>query len=457
MEPQKAQNIEQSQGWDELIKNLEEEGYHPTPTKNIHLKGLLAGYSIREIAEYLFVKEETVSISLTKHLATPYKSLLKKRHNYKIKENKSVNWSQVNSILTRFYNFNFKPNTSKSNNDSDSSFYIERPPIEDNCYREILKPGALLRIKAPLGMGKTSLLRTKILPYTRSNNLNSVTIDLAYFNKSDLIDNIRLLRSFCSFLGQELYLPNKLDDYWDKDLSANLNATNYLQKYLFKDVPSLVLVLENVDAVFEKKQIRDDFCQLLRSWHSEASVGNCYSSTWEKIRLVIVHSTDVYGQLDINYSPLAGAGEFQELREFQVKEVQTWIQIRGLNWEQDQLNNLFDLVGGNPSLLREPLQKLQRENITIEKLLNKQQMPSIYYHLSRIEEFLDKDLNLASAFQDVINSESWVKLSKDYAFKLEALGLVTSNTKGIGNYVQVRNNLYRQYFRSYLYDLLSEM
>ncbi len=39
-----------------------------------------------------------------------------------------------------------------------SLFYVERLPIERKCYDEIVTPGALIRIKAPRQMGKTSLM-----------------------------------------------------------------------------------------------------------------------------------------------------------------------------------------------------------------------------------------------------------------------------------------------------------
>ena len=35
-----------------------------------------------------------------------------------------------------------------------SLYYVERPPTEKNCYETVLKPGALIRIKAPRQMGK---------------------------------------------------------------------------------------------------------------------------------------------------------------------------------------------------------------------------------------------------------------------------------------------------------------
>ena len=40
----------------------------------------------------------------------------------------------------------------------DSTFYMERPPNEGRCYDTIVKPGALIRIKAPRQMGKSSLM-----------------------------------------------------------------------------------------------------------------------------------------------------------------------------------------------------------------------------------------------------------------------------------------------------------
>jgi Effector-associated domain 1/AAA-like domain len=45
--------------------------------------------------------------------------------------------------------------------------YIKRPPIEEKCYKAILQPGSLIRIKAPQRMGKTLLLE-KLLDYARS-------------------------------------------------------------------------------------------------------------------------------------------------------------------------------------------------------------------------------------------------------------------------------------------------
>ena len=53
----------------------------------------------------------------------------------------------------------------------DSSFYIEQDGIE-SVYETLLKPGSLIRIKAPKLMGKTSLL-TRLLNYAEKQNYQS--------------------------------------------------------------------------------------------------------------------------------------------------------------------------------------------------------------------------------------------------------------------------------------------
>jgi hypothetical protein len=46
----------------------------------------------------------------------------------------------------------------------ESAFYVERPPIESDCYETIIRPGALIRVKAPRQMGKSSLTETRKSP-----------------------------------------------------------------------------------------------------------------------------------------------------------------------------------------------------------------------------------------------------------------------------------------------------
>lgn len=59
----------------------------------------------------------------------------------------------------------------------DSAFYVERPPIESRTCEAILQPGALIRIKAPQLMGKTSLM-ARILERGRKQGYQTVVLNL---------------------------------------------------------------------------------------------------------------------------------------------------------------------------------------------------------------------------------------------------------------------------------------
>jgi hypothetical protein len=72
----------------------------------------------------------------------------------------------------------------------DSPFYIDRPPIEDECYDTIDRPGALIRIKAPRQMGKSSLMQ-RVLHHSKQLNqktacLNFQSADAEYLDNIDL-------------------------------------------------------------------------------------------------------------------------------------------------------------------------------------------------------------------------------------------------------------------------------
>jgi hypothetical protein len=85
----------------------------------------------------------------------------------------------------------------------------------------------------------------------------------------------------------------------------------------------LVLGLDEVDEVFRYPAIADDFFGLLRAWYEEASYGSGDSELWERLRLIVVHSTEVYLPLDVNQSPF-NVGLPIELPEFNPARWRTW-------------------------------------------------------------------------------------------------------------------------------------
>ena len=86
-----------------------------------------------------------------------------------------------------------------------SPLYIERDNIESLCYATVVKPGSLIRIKAPKLMGKTSLMM-KVLAHAQSQKLQTVYLDLNSVNKSVIQNLDKFLRWLCVQVARQLKL-----------------------------------------------------------------------------------------------------------------------------------------------------------------------------------------------------------------------------------------------------------
>lgn len=210
----------------------------------------------------------------------------------------------------------------------------------------------------------------------------------------------------------------------------------------------LVLVLKHIDSVFEHPVIAIDFCNLLRSWHDKARSGERVSVIWQRLRLVVVHSTDVYATLDINHSPLANVGTTIKLQDFSEKQIQDLARLYGLTWDATQLKKLMDLVEGHPYLVNHALKHIAHQGITLDQFLETASTDAGIYsdHLRRLLGRIISRPELATALRRVVTTPNPVRLESIQLFKLDSMGLV----KLEGNDARPRCNLYRRYFRDRL-------
>ncbi|MBD0262787.1 MAG: AAA-like domain-containing protein [Tolypothrix sp. Co-bin9] len=322
-----------------------------------------------------------------------------------------------------------------------SSFYIERPPIEARCYEEISKPGSLIRIKAPRQMGKSSLL-ARILYRAEQQKDETVYLSLQVASQKCFSDTDTFLKWFCASVTRALNLTPKLDEYWDlaEIMGANLCCQDYFERYLLPEINKpITLGLDEVDKVFEYPEISGDFFGLLRVLHEEGK----QRAIWKQLRLVIVHSTEVYVPIKLNQSPF-NVGLPVELPEFTPEQVQNLAQIHQLNWSDKEVLQLMLMVGGHPFLVRLALYHVARQDTTLTQIL--QTAPTtegIYGHyLQRIESILEQHPELKAGMKDVITNIQQAQLNKKIRSKLKALGLI----KIQGEEVLPTCELYRQYF-----------
>lgn len=322
-----------------------------------------------------------------------------------------------------------------------SAFYVDRPPIESRCLETILQPGALIRIKAPRQMGKTSLM-ARILYRAHQSGYCTVPLSLQLADAKVFTDLEKFLPWLCASIGRRLGLANKLKDYWDDIFGSKYNCTTYFEEYLLPEIKRpLALGLDEVDRVFEYPELASDFFGLLRAWHEEAK----NREIWKNLRLVVVHATEVYIPLNTNQSPF-NVGLPIELPEFEATQVVELTRRHGLKWSLEDIDRLMAMLGGHPYLVRLALYQIARQDITLSELLATAATEEGCFrdHLRWQSWHLQQHPEIADAFQQVLAATGPVRLDTTALFKLRSLGLVNLE----GNEAVLRCHLYRQYFQA---------
>lgn len=321
----------------------------------------------------------------------------------------------------------------------DSAFYLERPPIETDCYKAILQPGALIRIKAPRRMGKTSLM-SRILQSATKDGYRTVYLSFQLADKAIFQDLDKFLRWFCASISLGLQVQNQLTDYWDELFGSKISSKIYFEQYLLAKITSpIVLGLDDVDMLFQYPDLADDFFGLLRAWHEEAK----NREIWKKLRLVVAHATEVYIPLNVNKSPF-NVGFPVELKSLNREQVKALGDRYGLNCSEQAVEQLFALVGGQPYLVRLAFYYSWQRGVTLEQLLSTALNSNGIYgeHLQQQWWNLQQNPKLVAAFAQVIKASTPVELHLEQAFKLQSMGLVNL----YGNQATPSCKLYAEYF-----------
>jgi hypothetical protein len=334
-----------------------------------------------------------------------------------------------------------------------SPFYIERSSIESLCYEVIKQPAALIRIKSPRQMGKTSLL-DRIFAQAHSYGYRTIRWNLQDVDLEKFSSLNNFLRWFCMYVTRELDLPDCVDHFWQElTIGSKISCKTYFQDYLFQQIDSpLVLVCDEVDQVFKYPDISQEFFGLLRSCHEEAN----NRDIWKKFRLVIAHSTENYGHLDINQSPF-NVGQPIELTDFTPLQVQELAQRHQLDCYPDLVSQIMGIVGGHPYLIRLAFYHLAQSSSNTSEELNKliRDAPTdsgIYsQHLRQHLATLRGNQKLVLAFIEVLNQTKGVQLDSIIGYQLYSMGLI----KWQRNQAIPRYELYRQYFSDQLDEVKS--
>ena len=322
-----------------------------------------------------------------------------------------------------------------------SPFYIQREPHESQCHQLIQRPGALIRIKAPRQMGKTSLMNRII---AQANNYPSIILNFQQTDQTILKDLDKLLRWVSANITRQLKLPSALDDFWDEEIGSKMSCTIYLEEYILEEIDTpVILVLEESSELFEHEDVFRAFFGMLRTWYEYTK----HNEAWKKLRLILVQSTETYVQLNVNQSPF-NVGFEVALEPFNHSQADILAKRSGLPLSEAQTNQLMCLLTGHPYLIRLALYYLATKRLQWNQLIASASTDNgiFKHHLQRHLWHLQQQDAIAAAFKTVLSHSSPVKIEQIHAFKLQSMGLVTIE----GNQVQISCDLYRTYFSEHL-------
>lgn len=325
--------------------------------------------------------------------------------------------------------------------------YINRTPIEELACAEINRPGSLIRIKGSAKMGKTSLLK-RIFAHATQKKYKTVLINFQEAEATIFTCINKFLRWLCANISRQLQLMPQLDEYWDEDMGTKVSCKIYFESYLLEQINTpIVLALTEVNRVFEHPALAGDFLPLLRSWHETGQ----QIKAWEKLRLIIVNSTEIYVPLNLNQSPF-NVGLTLKLPVFNLEQVQELAHRYGLNWwngvGEQYASSLLAMVGGHPYLVNLALYYLYSQAMTLEELLQTAPtLTGIYSdHLRGYLGMLQEQPQLASALRQIVTANKSEQLDAIAAYKLESMGLIQIS----GNSAKPSCELYRLYFSKQL-------
>ncbi|MEM9904681.1 MAG: AAA-like domain-containing protein [Cyanobacteria bacterium P01_D01_bin.44] len=325
----------------------------------------------------------------------------------------------------------------------DSPLYISRLPLETLCYTAMVQPGAFLHIRGPQQSGKTSLI-THALAQVRQQGLNTQMISCRLVDGHVASSFEGFLRWFCAAVTRRLGLPDRLDDLWNPNLGNSFNCTSYFEQYLLEQLSEgLVLVLDDIDGLFQFPGFTADFLNMLRTWHEMARYGDGNGQRWSKLRLVLLHSPGGYAFESPSMLPV-NFGTTLDLPNFSQAQIASLIERYGFSLDEDLPTKLMHFLGGKPNLVQLTLHTMQHRQMPLEQITQSVTSPDSIFadHLLYYCNLLNQYPILKDGIRQIVQGKQPVLLAPMQALHLLRLGLITCEHQSA--YMQCQ--LYQDYF-----------
>lgn len=285
-------------------------------------------------------------------------------------------------------------------------------------------------------MGKTSLLK-RIIDHSQKLNYHTIYLNFSLIEKHKLEQSTQFLKTFYDYINSRL----SQSAAWTQEDYTMLNCTSQMQILLKQLDQVLILVLDEVDCLFKYPELYQNFFPMLRNWKEQSNE----SDAWEKLRIVIAHSTQDYGKLKITQSPF-NIGIPIDLKDLNEEQVSNLAMRHGL--ENKVVAPIMSLVRGNPFLVRLAFYYLVRHEISLKELLETVITDSGIYE-QYLQEYLELFWNnqeLAHFYKEIITAKESIQVTGKARYQLESIGLI----KYQDNKLVPSCLLYKNYFQEHL-------
>jgi AAA-like domain len=320
-------------------------------------------------------------------------------------------------------------------------FYMEPIAALKQCYEAIIRPNALLRIQAPRQMGKTSLLE-RIINYANGLNYRVARIDLRDADLATLEDLELLLQWFCQEVCDRLDLPIVVAENWQNNGGSKSACLKFFEKYLLHATSQpLLLSLDNLDRIYVAPLVGEDFASLLRAWHDKNN------NIWGQLKIIILYVWYVEPRI-MNHSPF-NVGCPIDLPGLTIDQIKELINLYGLDWGEVEIQQLTDLVGFHPFLIRFSLYHVATKKTSLAEILDRGYLADGLFkdHLMGHLRYLERQPEeLRQIMAEVVNSQIPPTIGSSLLQRLNDAGLVKLN----GDRVLPANKLYQLYFSTRL-------
>jgi hypothetical protein len=259
----------------------------------------------------------------------------------------------------------------------DSPFYVERT-LEKEFIESVSAESALLRITAPRQFGKTSLLN-RVIKYAKDSGhaITAVSLQLMDSDKLNSLSYVFqfICRSICDQNNmRDTETIEEVSDMYGENNSSDSEIgkfTDFLDSRVLQRITSpFFLAIDESDRLFQYPKIAKSFFGVFRALNDLSNSGVEKYEKFRRFKLGFAYAADVtFTTFEENQSPFNVGNEYI-LVEFSREQVRTLSIQHGLSLSGQQVEALYDLVGGHPFLVRKSLYYLSKRTYTFQDLQN---------------------------------------------------------------------------------------